>query len=68
LNKTDAPLFFLFTQLVIAVILFLISDVMRLLPDRLAFDMNVCKGLVPMVGLSVVGLRYVSAFISIPSF
>lgn len=58
LNKTDAPLFFLFTQLVIAVVLFLISDAMRLLPDRLAFDINVCKGLVPMVGLSVVGLSF----------
>jgi len=58
LNATEAPLFFLFTQFIIAVILFVISDTLRLLPDRLAFDINVCKGLVPMVGLSVVGLSF----------
>ncbi|THV02171.1 hypothetical protein K435DRAFT_852989 [Dendrothele bispora CBS 962.96] len=58
LNSTDAPLFFLFTQLVIAVILFGISDAMRLLPDRLTFDVNICKGLVPMVALNVVGLSF----------
>ncbi|KAE9389294.1 hypothetical protein BT96DRAFT_968003 [Gymnopus androsaceus JB14] len=58
LNVTDAPLFFLFTQLVIAVILFMVSDTLRLLPDRLTLDINICKGLVPMVGLSVVGLSF----------
>jgi solute carrier family 35 (GDP-fucose transporter), member C1 len=58
LNETSTPLFFLFTQLVIAVVLFVISDVLKLLPDRLAFDLQVCKGLVAMVGLNVVGLRY----------
>ncbi|KAK7460996.1 hypothetical protein VKT23_008923 [Stygiomarasmius scandens] len=58
LNATDAPLFFLFTQLVIAVILFGISDAMRVLPDRLTFDINICKGLVPMVGLNVIGLSF----------
>ncbi|KAF5392721.1 hypothetical protein D9757_000825 [Collybiopsis confluens] len=58
LNATEAPLFFLLTQFIIAVILFVISDALRLLPDRLAFDINVCKGLVPMVGLSVVGLSF----------
>ncbi|KAL0946166.1 hypothetical protein HGRIS_012429 [Hohenbuehelia grisea] len=58
LNSTETPLFFLFAQLVIAVILFVISDALRLLPDRLTFDLNVCKGLVPMVSLSVIGLSF----------
>lgn len=43
----------------IAVLLFGISDAMGVLPDRLTFDPKVCKGLIPMVGLNVVGLRFV---------
>ena len=58
LNKTETPLFFLWTQLAIAVILFLISDLLRVLPDRLTFDLKTCKGLVPTVGLNVIGLRF----------
>ena len=61
LNTTAAPLFFLWTQLAIAVVLFIISDALRLLPDRLTFDVEICKGLVPMVGLNVIGLRFVSS-------
>jgi GDP-fucose transporter C1 len=74
LNATDAPLFFLWTQLVIAVALFLLSDLLRLLPDRLSFDLAVCKGLVAMVGLNVIGLRsvrfstYPSTKLTFPSF
>ncbi|KAJ7241723.1 hypothetical protein B0H12DRAFT_1133495 [Mycena haematopus] len=56
LNETKAPLFFLTTQLCIAVVLFLIADTLRMLPDRLTIDIKVCRGLVPMVGLSVLGL------------
>ena len=59
LNATDIPLFFLWTQLMIAVVLFLVSDFWRLLPDRISFDLAICKGLVAMVGLNVVGLRSV---------
>lgn len=58
LNTTDTPLFFLQMQLMIAVILFLFSDTMRFLPDRLTFDLKTCKGLVPMVGLNVIGLSF----------
>ncbi|TRM67044.1 hypothetical protein BD626DRAFT_484581 [Schizophyllum amplum] len=58
LISTSAPLFFLFTQLAIAALLFLVSDAMRLLPDRLHFDLKVCKGLYAMVGLNVVGLSF----------
>lgn len=57
LNTTAAPLFFLWTQLMIAVVLFGVSDVTRVLPDRLTFKFEVCKGLVAMVVLNVVGLR-----------
>ncbi|KAJ7052782.1 hypothetical protein C8F01DRAFT_1169945 [Mycena amicta] len=56
LNKTLTPLFFLTTQLFIAVLLFLLTDALRILPDRLSFDLKTCKGLVPMVGLSILGL------------
>ncbi|KAF7293041.1 TPT domain-containing protein [Mycena indigotica] len=56
LNTTTTPLFFLMTQCIIAVLLFLISDAMRILPDRLSFEVRACKGLVPMVSLSVLGL------------
>ncbi|KAJ7628381.1 hypothetical protein FB45DRAFT_794243 [Roridomyces roridus] len=58
LNVTPAPLFFLATQLFIAVVLFLITDALRLLPDRLSFDTKVCRGLGPMVGLNVLGLSF----------
>ncbi|KAJ7201074.1 hypothetical protein GGX14DRAFT_465649 [Mycena pura] len=58
LNSTKAPLFFLTTQCCVAVILFLITDTLRVLPDRLSFDVKVGKGLIPMVGLSVLGLSF----------
>ncbi|KAG6919152.1 hypothetical protein DXG01_008959 [Tephrocybe rancida] len=58
LNVTSAPLFFLWTQLIIAVALFGASDALRLLPDRLTFDPKICKGLVSMVGLNVIGLSF----------
>ena len=50
-------MFFLLAQLVIAVILFLAAHMAGLLQLPLALDWQVCKGLVPMVGLSVIGLR-----------
>ncbi|KAJ6628009.1 hypothetical protein B0H10DRAFT_1993250 [Mycena sp. CBHHK59/15] len=58
LNTTSAPLFFLLVQLVIAVVLFGITDVLRLFPDRLTFELKTCKGLGAMVGLNVVGLSF----------
>lgn len=57
LNETDVPLFFLFCQLVVAVILFLIAHMAGLVQLPIALDLQVCKGLIPMVGLNVVGLR-----------
>jgi len=56
LNTTTVPIFFLWAQLVIAVILFLLCDALRILPSRLGFDLKVCKGLIPMVGFNVLGL------------
>jgi GDP-fucose transporter C1 len=58
LNTTKAPLFFLFTQLVIAVLLFLASDLLRILPERLTLDPKICKGLQLNVFLSVIGLSF----------
>ncbi|KAJ7918492.1 hypothetical protein B0H13DRAFT_1607419 [Mycena leptocephala] len=52
------PLFFLLVQLIIAVVLFGIGDVLRLFPDRLTFDLQICKGLVSVVALNVVGLSF----------
>jgi GDP-fucose transporter C1 len=59
LNVTSIPLFFLWTQLTIASLLFVISDTLRILPEQLTFDLETCKGLIPMVGLNVLGLRSV---------
>ncbi|KAJ7594383.1 hypothetical protein C8J56DRAFT_926637 [Mycena floridula] len=58
LNATSTPLFFLMVQLFIAVALFVITDILRMLPERLTFEWKVCKGLVPMVALNVVGLSF----------
>ncbi|KAJ6472652.1 hypothetical protein DFH09DRAFT_1293960 [Mycena vulgaris] len=58
LNATSAPLFFLLIQLIIAVLLFGISDLLKLFPNRLTFDLKICKGLIPMVGLNVLGLSF----------
>jgi hypothetical protein len=59
LNETKAPLFFLLTQIVIAVVLFLLSHIMRLIELPMALNWQLCKGLFPMVSLSVIGLRFV---------
>jgi solute carrier family 35 (GDP-fucose transporter), member C1 len=59
LNTTDAPLFFLFAQLLIAVVLFLATNAMGLIDIPIVLDVEVCKGLIPVVALNVVGLRYI---------
>ncbi|KAI0633999.1 hypothetical protein C8Q77DRAFT_1056572, partial [Trametes polyzona] len=58
LSTTDTPLFFLLAQLVIAVVLFLIAHMAGLLQLPLKLDLQVCKGLIPMVGLNVIGLSF----------
>ena len=58
LNTTATPLFFLLTQLVIAIILFLGAHFAHLIQIPLELDLKVCKGLIPMVALNVIGLRY----------
>jgi GDP-fucose transporter C1 len=44
--------------MVIAVLLFLVSNATGLLQVPLYFDKEVVQGLVPMIGLNVIGLRY----------
>ncbi|KAG2073871.1 hypothetical protein BDR04DRAFT_1072027 [Suillus decipiens] len=56
LQDTDAPLFFLFTQLVIAVILFIASHATRLLVVPLYVDTQLLIQLAPNITLNVVGL------------
>ncbi|KAF7800233.1 hypothetical protein EIP86_011480 [Pleurotus ostreatoroseus] len=60
LNDTDVPLFFLFTQLLIAVFLFLAAHAAGLLQVPFDFSPQLIKGLLPTVCLNVVGLRQVT--------
>ncbi|EIM87474.1 uncharacterized protein STEHIDRAFT_96587 [Stereum hirsutum FP-91666 SS1] len=56
LDVTTAPLFFLFTQLLIAVVLFLGANAVGIIKIPIHVDMIVIKGLAPMIALNVVGL------------
>jgi len=58
LNSTEAPLFFLFAQLVLAVLLFLACHAVGLLKVPLHFDKQTIQGLIPMISLNVVGLSF----------
>ncbi|KAF6751139.1 hypothetical protein DFP72DRAFT_851083 [Ephemerocybe angulata] len=58
LNTTDTPLFFLWTQLAIAALLFILCDLARVLPDRLSFDWATAKDMAAVVGLNVIGLSF----------
>ena len=56
LNTTSTPLFFLFVQLIIAVLLFLISHVLGFLTLPFDFNPHLLKGLTPMATLNVFSL------------
>ncbi|KAI0050326.1 hypothetical protein FA95DRAFT_1536656 [Auriscalpium vulgare] len=56
LNVTTAPLFFLLTQLVIAILLFLLVHVIGMVRVPMRFDWPLLKGLAPLVLLNVVAL------------
>ncbi|ETW77247.1 GDP-fucose transporter [Heterobasidion irregulare TC 32-1] len=56
LNTTTVPLFFLLSQLVIAVLLFLVSHVVGIVKVPLHVNIALIKGLAPMIALNVVGL------------
>lgn len=58
LNSTETPLFFLFTQLVLAVLLFLVGHAANLYKVPLHFDKQIMQGLIPTVSLNVVGLSF----------
>ncbi|KAL5497949.1 hypothetical protein ACEPAH_2880 [Sanghuangporus vaninii] len=58
LNTTTVPLFFLLTQLVIAVLLFLVSHAVGIIRVSFHIDLALFKGLAPMVILNVVGLSF----------
>lgn len=59
LNATKVPLFFLLAQLVIAVLMFILTSTLGIFKLTLTLDYQVCQGLVPMIVINVVGLRYV---------
>nr|GAT46716.1 predicted protein [Mycena chlorophos] len=58
LNETAAPLFLLFTQLVIGALLMWVGDQLRLFPDRLTLDVQTAKGMAPLIALNVIGLSF----------
>ncbi|KAG9313742.1 hypothetical protein JVU11DRAFT_6097 [Chiua virens] len=58
LKSTDVPLFFLFTQLAIAALLFLACHAAKLIQVPLFIDAQLIKGLAPMVLLNVFGLSF----------
>jgi len=58
LSTTTAPLFFLFAQLCIAVLLFLASHFVGLFSIPFEMDLALLKGLAPMVGINVMGLSF----------
>jgi GDP-fucose transporter C1 len=59
LIKTTTPLFFLLAQLLIAVLMFVITNSLGLFKISLKLNWDVCTGLWPMIALNVVGLRYI---------
>jgi solute carrier family 35 (GDP-fucose transporter), member C1 len=61
LTSTEVPIFFLFSQMVVAVILFLACNAANVIKVPLELPTAVIRGLAPAVGLSVVGLMCVSA-------
>ncbi|KAF8752294.1 Triose-phosphate Transporter family, partial [Rhizoctonia solani] len=58
LNETDAPVFFLFCQLVVAVLLFVIAHVVGILKLPRMVDGPLLKGLMPMIAVNVLGLNF----------
>ncbi|KAF8523037.1 hypothetical protein JB92DRAFT_2827455 [Gautieria morchelliformis] len=58
LSSTAAPLFFLFAQLIIAVLLFIISHLLGLFTVPFTLDAATCKGMAPLVCVNVLGLSF----------
>ncbi|KAI0037064.1 hypothetical protein K488DRAFT_81559 [Vararia minispora EC-137] len=56
LRSTDFPIFFLFIQMLIAVILFLVCHVVGIIQISMRFDRATLTGLAPLIFLNVVGL------------
>jgi len=58
LNSTDTPLFFLLIQLLIAVLLFIMAHMVGLIEIPLKLDIEICRRLLLVVGLNVIGLSF----------
>ncbi|KIJ34004.1 hypothetical protein M422DRAFT_233576 [Sphaerobolus stellatus SS14] len=58
LSSTSAPLFFLFAQLVIAVLLFLLTHLVGLFTLPFTINATVIRGMAPLVIVNVLGLSF----------
>ncbi|KAG9082789.1 hypothetical protein FRC07_014107, partial [Ceratobasidium sp. 392] len=58
LNKTDVPVFFLFCQLIVAVLLFAVAHIAGVVRLPKMVDMALLKGLAPMITLNVLNLNF----------
>jgi GDP-fucose transporter C1 len=58
LNNTEIPLFFLLSQFLVAVVLFLAANAAGVISIPLEINARIVKGLAPAVCLSVVGLSF----------
>ncbi|CUA73221.1 GDP-fucose transporter 1 [Rhizoctonia solani] len=58
LNETDTPVFFLFCQLVVAVLLFVVAHVVGIVKLPRMVDGPLLKGLMPMITINVLGLVF----------
>ncbi|KAG8723554.1 hypothetical protein FRC09_002862 [Ceratobasidium sp. 395] len=58
LNKTDVPVFFLFCQLLVAILLFVVAHIFGIVRLPKMVDMALLKGLAPMITLNVLNLNF----------
>jgi hypothetical protein len=57
LNTTDTPVFFLFCQILVAILMFLVAHVVGILRLPRMVDLALLKGLAPMITINVLGLK-----------
>ena len=58
LNGTDTPVFFLFCQLLVAILLFVGAHIVGILKLPRMVDMQLLKGLAPLITVNVLGLNF----------
>ncbi|KAF8607207.1 hypothetical protein BDV93DRAFT_520092 [Ceratobasidium sp. AG-I] len=58
LNTTTIPVFFLFCQILVAILLFVVAHIVGMLRLPRMVDMALLKGLAPMITINVLGLNF----------